>query len=123
MAGDLEASSPSNPEPYAHLGLLEARQEHYPDAIRYYRKAFALAPAMPGLRLNLGLAYFKKGDYKQAIAMFEPVLKQKPDDQQLNILMGMSHYGLAQYEVGDSVSKAGVEERSAEPHAAADAGA
>ena len=88
---------PSNPEPYAHLGLLEARQEHYPEAIGYYRKALALAPAMPGLRLNLGLAHFKNGDYKQAIAIFEPELKQRPDDQQLNILIGMSHYGLAQY--------------------------
>jgi tetratricopeptide (TPR) repeat protein len=88
---------PSNPEPYAHLGLLEARQEHYPEAIGYYRKAMALAPAMPGLRLNLGLAHFKNGDYKQAIALFEPELKQKPDDLQLNILIGMSHYGLAQY--------------------------
>jgi tetratricopeptide (TPR) repeat protein len=88
---------PSNPEPYAHLGLLEARQEHFPEAISYYRKALALAPSMPGLRLNLGLAYFKSGDYKQAIAIFEPELKQKPDDQQLNILVGMSHYGLGQY--------------------------
>jgi tetratricopeptide (TPR) repeat protein len=88
---------PSNPEPYAHLGLLEARQEHYPEAIRYYRKAFALAPAMQGLRLNLGLALFKSGEYQQAIAMFEPALKQKPDDQQLNILIGMSHYGLSQH--------------------------
>jgi tetratricopeptide (TPR) repeat protein len=94
----ISKQQPSNPEPYAHLGLLEARQEHYPDAIRYYRQAFALAPGMPGLRLNLGLAYFKNGDYKQAIAMFEPVLKQKPDDQQLNILVGMSHYGLGQFE-------------------------
>jgi tetratricopeptide (TPR) repeat protein len=89
--------APSNPEPYAHLGLLEARQEHYPEAIRYYRKAFALGPGMPGLRLNLGLSYFKNGDYKQAITMFEPVLKAKPDDQQLIVLLGMSHYGLAEY--------------------------
>jgi tetratricopeptide (TPR) repeat protein len=95
---EISKQQPSNPEPYAHLGLLEARQEHYPDAIRYYRKAFAMAPAMPGLRLNLGLAYFKNGDYKQAIAMFEPVLQQKPDDQQLTILVGMSHYGLGQFD-------------------------
>jgi tetratricopeptide (TPR) repeat protein len=93
----ISKQQPSNPEPYAHLGLLEARQEHYPEAIRYYRKAYVLTPAMPGLRLNLGLAYFKNGDYKPAIAMFEPALKQKPDDQQLNILVGMSEYGLGQY--------------------------
>ncbi len=88
---------PSNPEPYAHLGLLEARQEHYAQAIRSYRKALALDPAMPGLRLNLGLSLFKEGDYKQAIAMFEPLHKSQPGDDRLNVLLGMSHYGLAQY--------------------------
>jgi tetratricopeptide (TPR) repeat protein len=93
----ISKQQPSNPEPYAHLGLLEAHQEHYPEAIRYYRKALALAPAMPGLRLNLGLAQFKDGDYKQAILAFEPLVKAQPDDQRLNILVGMSHYGLGQY--------------------------
>lgn len=88
---------PSNPEAYAHIGLLEARSEHYPEAIRYYRKAYALAPAMTGLRLNLGLALFKNGNYKQAAAMFEPLLKAHPDDRQLTILVGMSHYGQGQF--------------------------
>src|ERR1035438_6370289 len=58
---------PSNPEPYAHLGLLEARQEHYKEAVPLYRKALALNPAIPGLQLNLGLALFKGGELKQAI--------------------------------------------------------
>lgn len=89
---------PANPEPLAHLGLLEARQEHYTEAVGYYRKALALDPAMPGLRLNLGLALFKDGDYKQAIQMFAPLLKAQPDDQRLTVLMGMSHYGLREYE-------------------------
>src|SRR5215469_5715177 len=93
----ISKEQPSNPEPYAHLGLLEARQEHYPEAIRFYRKAIALDPSMPGLQLNLGLSLFKNGDYRQAIEMFEPFLKAKPDDQRLNVLVGMSHYGLAEY--------------------------
>jgi predicted Zn-dependent protease len=50
---------PTNPEPFAQLGLLEARQEHYSEAVVFYRKAIALDPAMPRLRFNLGLAYFK----------------------------------------------------------------
>ena len=93
----LSAQQPANPEPWAHLGLLEARQEHYDGAIRYYRKAMTIAPNMPALRPNLGLAYFKNGDYKQAIEMFRPLLKANPEDQRLTLLVGMSYYGLGEY--------------------------
>jgi tetratricopeptide (TPR) repeat protein len=92
---------PSNPEPYAHLGLLEARQEHYKEAIPLYKKALTLNPAMPGLRLNLGLALFKAGEVKQAVAEFKPLLKtlpkDSPDAQRVSILLGMAHYGLGNY--------------------------
>jgi tetratricopeptide (TPR) repeat protein len=92
---------PSNPEPYAHLGLLEARQEHYKEAVPFYRKALALNPAIPGLRLNLGLALFKGGELKQAILEFKPLLKNQPpsspEAQRLTILIGMAHYGLSEY--------------------------
>lgn len=91
---------PANAEPLAHMGLIEARQEHYPEAIAFYRKALALNPALPGLRLNLGLAYFKSGDYQHAIVELRPLYKAgsaDPDAQRLAILLGMSHYGLAQY--------------------------
>ena len=91
----------SNPEPYAHLGLLEARQEHYKEAVPFYRKALAMNPNVPGLRLNLGLALFKAGDLKQAIHEFKALLKaaapDSADAQRLTILIGMSHYGLAEY--------------------------
>jgi tetratricopeptide (TPR) repeat protein len=92
---------PSSSESYAHLGLLEARQEHYADAILLYRKALAMNPAIPGLRLNLGLALFKGGELKQAIAEFKPLLAQQTsgtaEQQRLTILIGMAHYGLAEY--------------------------
>jgi tetratricopeptide (TPR) repeat protein len=92
---------PSNPEPYAHLGLLEARQEHYKEAVPFYRKALALNSAIPGLRLNLGLALFKGGELKQAIVEFKLLRKnQRPasaEGQRLTILIGMAYYGLAEY--------------------------
>lgn len=97
----LSKEYPSNPEPYAYLGLLEARQQHYPEAIAYYRKALALNPAMPGLRINLGLAFFKNGDYQQAIQVLDPLLRAaspaSPEAQRLTILVGMSHYGLSEF--------------------------
>jgi tetratricopeptide (TPR) repeat protein len=94
-------AQPSNPEPYAHLGLLEARQEHYKEAVPLYRKALAMNPAMPGLRMNLGLALFKGGELKQAILEFKPLLKNQPPSSpqglRLNTLIGMAHYGLGKY--------------------------
>jgi tetratricopeptide (TPR) repeat protein len=92
---------PSSPEPYAHLGLLEARQERYKEAVPLYRKALILDPAFPGLRLNLGLALFKAGEMKEAVQTFGPLLKHlppsSPDAQRLTILLGMSHYALGEF--------------------------
>jgi len=94
-------SHPNDPEPYAQLGVLEARQERYKEAVPLYRKALAMNPNVPGLRLNLGLALFKSEDLKSALPEFEKCLKtvpaNSPEVQRLNILIGMSHYGLAQY--------------------------
>jgi tetratricopeptide (TPR) repeat protein len=92
---------PSDPEPYAHLGLLEARQEHYKEAVPLYRKALALKPNMPGLRLNLALALFKAGDLKAAIPELTILHKSappnSPEAMRYTILLGMAHYGLSQF--------------------------
>jgi tetratricopeptide (TPR) repeat protein len=92
---------PSNPEPYAHLGFIEAKQEYYEQAVPLYRSAFALDPKMPGLRLNLGLSLFKSGAMEDAIETLTPLLKESPPEspeaQRLDVLIGMSHYGLGDY--------------------------
>jgi len=92
---------PADAEAYANLGLLHARQQKYPQAITFYRKAQALNPAMPGLQMNLGLALFKSGNLRGAMHEFEPLLKKQdpasPDAQRLRILLGMCHYGLGEY--------------------------
>lgn len=85
---------------YAHEGQLEARAGNLTAAIDAYRKAMAIAPAMPGLRPNLGLVYFKNGNYREAIAIFEPMLKADPagpNAQKITLLVGMSYYGLVEY--------------------------
>lgn len=94
-------SHPDNAETYAHLGLLEARQQRYDQAVSFYEKALALDPSFPALRLNLGLALFKSGQLRRAIDVFRPLLaSDAPDpanEQRLNILIGMAHYGLQEY--------------------------
>jgi tetratricopeptide (TPR) repeat protein len=92
---------PSDPESYGHLGLIEAHQQHYKEAALYYRKALALNPNVPGLRLNLGLALFKGGEMKEAASEFKILLKSapagSPEAHRLTILTGMAYYGLADY--------------------------
>ena len=94
---DLARQFPTKAEPLAHLGLIEAKQGRYPEAIKNYKLAMALEPQMPGLRLNLGLALFKAGEYQQTIATLDPLWKAHPQDQQLTILVGMSQYGLNRF--------------------------
>jgi tetratricopeptide (TPR) repeat protein len=92
---------PAAPEPYAHLGLLAARQERYPEAVILYRKALRINPKVPGLRFDLALALFKGGQLKEAAVEFKALLKTappgSPDVQKLNVLLGMCHYGLGHY--------------------------
>lgn len=92
---------PGDSDAYANLGILEARQEHYKDAIVDYRKALALNPAMPGVRLDLGLSLFKAGELRAAILTFEPLLKDEPASSpealRLKTLLGLAHYGLGEH--------------------------
>lgn len=92
---------PNDSEAYAHLGLLEARQEHYREAIANYRKALSIKPDMPAVQLDLGLSLYKSGDLRGAITTFAPLLKRvpasSPEALRLVTLIGLAHYGLGEY--------------------------
>ena len=92
---------PTDAEAYAHLGFLEAHQERYTQAVPLYRKALALNPAIPGVRLDLGLSLFKSGDLKGANQAFTLLLKNEPPSSperlRLTTLIGLAHYGLGEY--------------------------
>jgi tetratricopeptide (TPR) repeat protein len=95
---------PRNAQAFAHLGLLESRQEHYSEAIAHYHKAQALSQvqnrAIPQLTLNLGLALFKSGNFQDAAKLFEAELRKHPnpaDTQRFTTLAAMSHFGAHQY--------------------------
>jgi tetratricopeptide (TPR) repeat protein len=92
---------PQSVEANADLGIIEARQEHYKEAIPYYRKALLLDPRMSGIRLNLGLAYFKTAAMKEAIESFTPLLKslpaESPDRMRVATLIGLAHYSVGNW--------------------------
>jgi tetratricopeptide (TPR) repeat protein len=93
----LTQSAPRNPEAFAHLGLLEARQQHYDTAVAFYRQALALDPSLPGLEMNLGLALFKDDKFQESVKPFTIELRRHPGDQRLTTLLGMAHYGMGDY--------------------------
>jgi tetratricopeptide (TPR) repeat protein len=86
-----------NAEALAHLGLLQARQEHYDEAIADYRRALAIDPAFPALKMNLGLALFKTDQFGDAIKAFGAELEKYPGDLRLITLLGMAHYAMGDY--------------------------
>ena len=94
-------SHPADADACANLGVISSQQQHYPEAVRYYRKALAIKPSMPGLQMNLGLALFKSGDMKEAertfVSLYHRTARDSPEAQRLRLLIGMADYGSAQY--------------------------
>jgi tetratricopeptide (TPR) repeat protein len=90
-------ADPRDAEALAHLGLLEARQEHLETAIGYYRRAAAINQDLPGLQMNLGLALFKAAQFPDAIKSFTYEIKRRPADPRLTILLGMAHFGMKDF--------------------------
>jgi len=93
-------ADPKNAQAYAQLGALEARQEHYSQAIAAYRVTRRLKPGMPGLELNYGLALFKSEKYGEAADVFGAELRRHPNGPEalrLTTLTGMAHYGAKDY--------------------------
>ena len=88
---------PANAEALAHLGLIEARQEHYAQAIDHYRRALAINQTFPGLEMNLGLALFKTDQFGEAMKAFAAELERHPGDLRLTTLLGMTHYAMGDY--------------------------
>lgn len=111
QSGDLQSASaawhelltahPRNAEALAHLGMIAAHEEHYTEAIVFYRKSLAADPAQQGVRLNLGLAQFKSGALKDAVATFSELEKKlpahSPETMRVTTLLAMAHYGLGEY--------------------------
>lgn len=94
-------SHPSDADACANLGVIESQQQHYPEAVRYYRRALAIRPSIPGLQMNLGLALFKAGDMKGAarifVSLYHRTAPDSPDGQRLRLLIGMADYGAGDY--------------------------
>ncbi|WP_158941670.1 lipopolysaccharide assembly protein LapB [Granulicella sp. S190] len=97
MWDQLGQVNPRDPEPLAHMGLMESMQQHYEAAATIYKRALNLDPEYPGLQMNLGLVYFKSGDFPNAAKIFRDELRKQPGDQRLQTLVATAHFAMEDY--------------------------
>lgn len=73
-----------------HERMAEVRRSarRYPDAIDHWRKAIALAPEDPGLRMELAVTLRQNHDLAGAQQVFEELLAVAPDAPDLNYFLG-----------------------------------
>lgn len=70
--------APTNAAPRIELGNLYFDAERYPDAIRWYREAVALAPTDVNVSTDLGVSYYYSQRYDEALAQFDQSLRIDP---------------------------------------------
>jgi tetratricopeptide (TPR) repeat protein len=80
---DLETSIRLNSDilsAYVNLGLLEARNNNFQEAIKYYNKALTINENHFPTRYNLALAYVKQGNLINADKEFDRIIKLAPSN-------------------------------------------
>ena len=74
----LAARQPGDAGVRVELGNLYMDAERWDEAIRWYREALALDPALPEVTTDLGACLVSSGRPAEALAEFEEVLKADP---------------------------------------------
>jgi len=85
----LVAQTPAHFQAWFLLGVTQARQRRFHDAIDAFNKVIALQPQLAEPHNNLAVIYNELGDYRAAVKELEASLKLKPD------------YTTAQENIGD----------------------
>ena len=75
----LAARQPGDAAVRVELGNLHMEAEQWDEAIRWYREALALNPALPDTVLDLGACLASAGRPAEALTEFETVLRTDPD--------------------------------------------
>lgn len=73
--GELRNKYPSNPGIPAQMALINAGQDNYDDAIRYFEVAASMDPQNSSHIYNMAIVADKKGDVSNAIKLYERALQ------------------------------------------------
>jgi tetratricopeptide (TPR) repeat protein len=83
---------------YHNMGLLYARFENYPEAIRCYQKAIEIYPNDAANEYSeMGDAYYQQENYQKAIQCFQNAVKINPDHIDAWYYMGNAYYAIKNY--------------------------
>jgi len=84
----------------AHLdmGNALADQGRLDDAIKHYRRALQLNPALGHARNNLGIVLARQGSAHEALDQFQQALNSTPNDPELHFNMGVVLAGLGRFD-------------------------
>jgi len=79
VLGQLLSTSPDNFQAWFLLGVTQAKQRRFHDAIASFGKVVALQPKLAEPHNNLAVIYNELGDFRAAVKELEASLKLKPD--------------------------------------------
>ena len=83
---------PQNEYAFFFLGHAYFEKEAYPEALKSYVEALALAPDYIGAMLGAGQTLRMMGEYDRAIRMGQRVLQEREDDADALFLVGAAHF-------------------------------
>jgi len=80
------------------MGAALARQQQYPQAIGYLRRAIELQPDSTWAHYEMGSSLLKTGDYKTAVIHLEIASSRLPDFAEAHSLLGQAYEHLGRAE-------------------------
>lgn len=83
---------PSNEVAFHFLGHAYFEKKAFPEALKAYVEALALAPDYVGAMLGAGQTLRMMGEYDRAIRMGQRVLHKQEDDGDALFLLGATHF-------------------------------
>lgn len=82
---------------WGNLGNALKHMRHYRQAARALRRAQALAPRSPAVRLDLALVYISARRYRRAIPVLQAALRLSPANARLLQLLGLAQLNAGEY--------------------------
>jgi tetratricopeptide (TPR) repeat protein len=89
--------TPAIADSYNNLGAINASEQNYADALKYFEQAKAWSPLMEGLDYNIGRAAFTAAKFSDAIPPLSRYLRSHPEDSGIRGALAMSEFMTQNY--------------------------